>query len=351
MTRSIVALGSDASGATPAVSVLLPFRNCSPWIEEAILSMSHQTFSDLEIVAVDDASTDGGEEKVRILASKDPRIRLLQPGRVGLVGALNHGLAACKASKVARMDGDDVAEPDRIRLQMEFLERHPEIGVVDSRFTPFSDGGTVQDGFLAYRDWHDGIRTDPDFARQFLVENPVCHPAVLMHKEGVIRAGGYRSGPFPEDYDLWLRLHRSGIRFHKLEERLLRWRDHGARSTRTDPRYSPGAFFLLRWDHLLATRLSRPETPVVVWGAGPSARPWLRHLRARGQRVLAVLDIDPRKVGSTRHGYPVWSPENLDRVQDALILGCVGARGARASISQFLTAAHREEGRDYVFVC
>lgn len=336
--------------AHPEVSVLLPFRDCAPWIGGTLADLRAQTLGAFEVVAVDDGSTDGGPESVREVAARDPRVRLLSPGRVGLVGALNLGLAACRAPLVARMDGDDRCRPERLESQVAFLAAHPGVAVLDSRYVPFRDDGPVGEGFAAYAAWHDGIEDHASFEREMLVENPVCHPAAVFRKAWVDRVGGYRPGPFPEDYDLWLRLARAGARFHKLPERLVSWRDHGARSTRTDRRYTEAGFFPLKWDHLVATRLPRRSVRVAVWGAGPSARPWTSALVARGQDVAAVIDIDPRKVGRTRHGVPIVSGDAVDSLTVDLLLVCVGARGARTQIRDRLRSSGRREGRDFLFL-
>jgi glycosyltransferase involved in cell wall biosynthesis len=335
---------------SPAVSVLMPVRDVADTVAAAARSILDGDHSDLELLIVDDGSTDDTAARLAELAAADGRVRILSlGGPEGIVAALNRGLAAARARWLARMDGDDLAAPERLSTQLAFLADHPEIGVCDSRVHIFRDDGPTGGGYRSYQRWLDGIETHGDFEREMLIENPVVHPAVVASTELLRRVGGYRDGPFPEDYDLWLRCARAGARFHKLPQRLLSWRDHGRRLTRTDRRYARSAFVPLKWEHLLATRL-RPGLRVAVWGAGPAARPWLRALSRSECELAAVFDIDPAKIGNPRQGVTVRPVEEVEEAEFDLLLVAVGARGARALIRERLVRTSLAEPADYLFV-
>ena len=331
----------------PAVSVLMPVRNMQTTVLSAVDSILNQQFEELELIVVDDGSTDGTAQQ--LARRRDPRLRVIRQDNTGIVGALNHGLAAARGPLLARMDGDDLARPDRIGAQVGYLERHLDIGVCDSRVEIFRDDGPVAGGFRAYQQWLDTIEGPDDFVRNSLIENPVVHPASCSRTAIIRDVGGYREGGFPEDYDLWLRCLRNGVRFHKLPDRLLRWRDHGARLTRTDGRYGRAGFFQLKWEHLQHWRLGG-EPRVVIWGAGPTARPWLRALSRSSARLVAVFDIDPVKIGRTRQGVEIRPIDDLERADYDLLLIAVGARGARQQIRHRLATTALVEGEQFLFV-
>ena len=334
--------------APPAVSVVMPIRNVAATVLDTVDSILAQRFGDLELVVVDDGSSDGSAELVD--GRNDPRVRLVRwDAPVGLVSALNRGVAEARGPLLARMDGDDTAHVDRIGRQVARFAQSGDLDVCDSRVEVFRDDGPTGGGYLAYQRWLDTIHTHGDFEREFLVENPVAHPAVMVRTEVLRSVGGYRDGPFPEDYDVWLRCLRAGARFHKIRDRLVRWRDHPARATRVDPRYARSAFFPLKWDHLLRTRLTDRPT-VAVWGAGPTARPWLRALKQGGHPMTAVFDIDPRKIGRQRQSVPVLPLDQLTSVAFDLLLIAVGARGARDLIRARLATTPLTEVRDFLFV-
>jgi len=326
----------------------MPVRNTSATVCDAVASILAQDHADLELIVVDDGSTDDTAD--RVAAMQDDRIHLVGLGcHAGLVAALNRGLACARGPLLARLDGDDLCDPGRVGAQVEFLTEHPEVAVCDTQVEIFRDDGPIGGGFAAYEAWVNTIETHEDFERECLVENPVIHPAVMARTDLLREVGGYRDGPFPEDYDLWLRCLRAGARFHKLPRRLVRWRDGEGRATRTDPRYRRSAFFPLKWEHLAATRL-RARPRVAVWGAGSAGRPWLRAIREHGLDLVAAFDIDPAKIGRTRQGAPVLSVEQVEEVDIDLLLVAVGARGARALIRNHLSRTRYREVEHFLFV-
>ena len=316
----------SAPSAPPLVHVALPVRDVAPWIGQALASLSAQTLDRWTATVVDDGSVDDTAAVVAAWTRRDPRIRLLRTGPLGLVSALNLAVVG-DAPFVARLDGDDVCLPERLAAQLAFLQARRDVDVVDCRVEHFADDGELPGGMDRYRRWQDRIETDADFERELLVENPVCHPAVMARRSALL---SYRDGDFPEDYDLWLRVRRAGGRFHKLPRRLVRWRDRSGRLTRTDRRYRREAFFRLKWAHFEAT--GDPAARVAVWGAAAGGRPWIRALVRAGRPPVAVVDVDPRAIGRTRHGVEVVPPEALPAARPDLVLAAVGRAGARALI-------------------
>ena len=119
----------------------------------------------------------------------------------------------------------------------------------------------------AYVLWSNALLDDAAIRRDLFVESPLVHPSVMARTATLRGLGGYRDYDGPEDYDLWLRAAAAGLRFSKLPEVLLQWRDSSGRLTRRDPRYAPERFFARKLAALLEGPLSAGR-PVVVWGAG-----------------------------------------------------------------------------------
>lgn len=332
----------------PRVTVLMPVFDADATLDDAIESVRAQTLPAWELVAVDDGSTDGSLERLRDHAARDGRVRVVAAGRRGIVGALNAGLDAARAPWVARMDADDEMLPDRLAAQLALAEARPELGVVGCRVRAFPDG-SVTDGMRHYLAWMDGVIEPADFVREMWVESPLAHPSVTFRRDVVRAAGGYRDGPFPEDYDLWLRLHGAGVAMAKVPRVLLRWREGPGRLSRRDPRYSQDAFRALKAAHLARRLGDRRE--VRIWGAGPDGRRWRRALAAEGVRVACFYDIDPRKIGRVLgDGVPVLDARGAAEARDPLLLCAVGVKGARALIRAALDGAGMREGTDYLCV-
>jgi glycosyltransferase involved in cell wall biosynthesis len=309
----------------PSISVLLPCRNASVTLAEAVSSALADMDPDDELVLVDDGSTDGSDAVAAAIARADRRVRVVRgPGR-GIAAALTAGLAACSGAWIARMDADDVTLPGRLAAERALLEGDPTLGVVGTQVEPF---GAPAEGMLRYAAWQNALVTPADHARAIFVESPICHPSAMIRRAALDAIGGYREGAFPEDYDLWLRLAAAGWRLAKVPRVLLRWRIHGGNATFTDPRFSLAAFRALRAAHL-ARRLERP---FAVWGAGPAGRRLARELELHGAAPRFFLDIDPRKIGRIARGVAILGVDAglaRARAEGIFLVVAVAARGAR----------------------
>ena len=229
----------------------MPVRDASCWLGECLTSIQYQTVENHELVVVDDGSTDDGPAQLRRHAREDSRVRLLvSPGR-GLVAALNHGLANARAPLVARMDADDRMHPRRLEVQLGALAARPHLSLVACQVRAFPDEG-LGAGMREYMRWQNGCLGEAQVASQIYVESPFTHPSVLFRRDAVQALGGYRDGPFPEDYELWLRMARAGLAMEKTPGELLEWRQHGTSLSRNDPRYAREAFDALRARYLSA---------------------------------------------------------------------------------------------------
>jgi hypothetical protein len=335
----------------PALSVLLPYRNAAATLPECLDSVLAQTWPDFELLCIDDGSDDAGPALVAALARADPRVRRLRTPCPGLVAALNLGLRETRAPLVARMDADDVMHPRRLELQHAVLTADPTLTVLGSRVQAFSADG-LTDGFRAYVDWQNACLEETAIAADIYLESPLAHPSVMFRTEHIRAAGDYRDGPFPEDYELWLRLHRLGLRMGKLPQALLQWRDHPGRLSRVDPRCDREAFDALRAVYLAADpRLRAARERLVIWGAGRRTRRRAAHLLARGCRPVAWIDIDPRKVGNRIAGVPVVPPDWLcGRRPRPFVLCYVATHGARPRVEADLARLGYRKGVDYLHV-
>jgi len=329
------------------VSVLLPFKDAGRYLAECLASLAGQTLDDHEVVAVDDFSTDDSRDILE--SARDPRVRVVQNLGRGLVAALNTALGSARGPVLARMDADDVAHPERLELQEERLAADSSVDVLGSRVRLIGKvpGGSA--GMESYLQWSNSLLEHQAIVHDLLVESPLVHPSVAMRTKTLLALDGYREYQGPEDYDLWLRAAGAGLRFAKVSDTLLSWRDRADRLTRTDPRYSPERFRDRKIETLLAGPLPK-NRPAVLWGAGPIGKGWARALLARGCRVAAFVDIDPKKIGQTIHGVRVVGLEGARAFEGALHLSAVGDREARHRIRGAAASWGLVEGRDLLAV-
>jgi len=264
--------------ASPRVSVLMPVRNGGAWLAEACRSVTSQTLADLELIVVDDGSTDETLDIARSLAAADARVRVEHQPPRGLVAALNHGLALARAALVARLDADDVAMPRRLERQAEVMAADEKLVLLGTWATKIDVEGNVCG------------RLHPDFAgaavaRCLADRNPFVHSSVMMRRTAVLAVGSYRAAfQGAEDYDLWLRLAEAGA-IDILHEELVAYRVHTASATRTA---AVRQCFAARLARLAAAerRAGRPD-PAAGFATAPDW--WDDHVASGALEASALL--------------------------------------------------------------
>ena len=330
----------------------MPVYQAAATLEETLRSLRDQSLDRFEIVAVDDGSTDAGTGILQAWSAADPRLRVVVRPHTGLIGALNHGLHQCVAPYVARMDADDVAAPQRLAKQVEFMQRHPEVSVLGTRIECFP-AAQVQEGYRVYTQWQNGLIEHDQITREIFIESPLTHPTVILRRQELLALGGYHEPVWAEDYDLWLRYFAAGKRFAKLPEVLLSWRQHPGRLTQTDARYSVENFLRAKAHYLLAGPVSGRDA-LFVWGAGKTGRRLSKHLIRGGCSPAAFIDIDAGKIGSTLRRVPIIGVDELavewSRWRRPFLLAAVASRGARQLIRAKLRRLDFTEGEDFLCV-
>ena len=203
----------------PKVSVLLPVYNTAEtYLRECINSILSQTFSDFELIIVNDASTDANVERV-VKSYDDPRIRYYANEKnLGISETRNHLIDLAQGEYLAVHDHDDVSMPDRFAKQVEYLDAHPEIGVLGAAHIEIPKNKVV---------FHP--LTNDEIEEQLMYDCPLIHPSVMMRKSVLIETGvRYDKAYFPtEDYNLYLHL-IGKTRFANLPEVLFKYRKHDA---------------------------------------------------------------------------------------------------------------------------
>jgi len=329
----------------PIVSVIMPVRNGGDYLEAAVGSILGQTFSDLELILVDDHSVDGA---ISGLSMADPRLVLQKNKQRGVSSAFNTGLSLARGEVIARMDADDISLPARIEKQYCYFQSNPDVDICGACVEIFT-GGEVAGGNIRYQAWLNACRSPGQIQREMFIESPIPNPTAMFRRDAILRLGGYRDPDWPEDYDLFLRADALGMQMGKPEQILLHWREHARRLTRNDQRYDLKRFQAAKAHFLSKYRLSG-KGPLILWGAGPSGRLMHDLLLEEGTPVRGFLEVHPRRIGGEKRGLPVWPIEEIDRMDDAFILVAVGAAGARANIREFMHERELCEGEHFLFV-
>lgn len=296
----------------PAVSVLMAVYNGEAFLEEAVASVLGQTFTDFEVVVIDDGSTDATGDVLRRLAAADPRLLVSRHDNRGLTASLNAGLARCRGRYIARMDGDDVCHPERLAVQVAAMEASPEVVALGCRVRLVDGEGRVRKTRPVLLD-HDAI------TRQLWAGDGgvIPHPGLLVRASAIRAVGGYDERyATAQDLDLYLRLGEAG-RLANVPEVLLDYRVHGG--------------------SVNATRLEQQDRDVVAMLRSAlrrrgQERPgnWLLCRWNNRRRAALLAAADGRRGEALRHAWRAlgWRPFNV-RSWSSLLIAVAGRGLAR----------------------
>lgn len=221
----------------PLVSVIVPTYNCERFANEAISSILTQDYPNIEVIVVDDGSTDG---TIDGLPHKNPRVKVMQQKNAGPAAARNRGAAVARGEFLAFLDCDDVWLPGKLTAQVQFLLHNPEVCLVHGNYLDWypDEAGSYPpaSSFASQYAPAPQATSDSGWAyTELLVSFVLCTSTVLMRREHFQRVGGFdESFRIGEDYDLWLRLSRIAP-MHKLDRLCILYRKHGANVTSRPP--------------------------------------------------------------------------------------------------------------------
>ena len=179
----------------------MPVSNGQAYLTRSLDSIRNQTYRDLEIVVINDGSTDDTAEILRAYAAKEPRLRVCHQEHDGLASALNHCCRKARGVYLARMDADDIAYPERIAAQVDYLTRHPNIAALGTQARLIPGHGPPSPYITR-------MPVSPAEVRRCLRRrNALVHPSVMMRRDAYEETTGYRRAlAAGQDYDLWLRM-------------------------------------------------------------------------------------------------------------------------------------------------
>ena len=335
----------DVMPRSPSVSVLIPARDAAATIVACLRSVLRQSIDAWECIVVDDGSRDATAQVAGDIASHDRRVRVVPSTGDGLIDALNCGLRACRAPYIARMDADDLMHRDRLALQAAALDADARLAAAGAHVRMFPRS-RLTPRRREYEDWLNSIDSAEAVRRDAFVECPVVHPT-LMARRDVLQRFEYRDCPWPEDYDLVLRMLAAGLEVGVVPRRLLWWRDSDGRASRTHARYGPSTFTACR-ARFLADGFLRDRREYVLWGYGDTGRLLRRALLALDRHPTHIVEVKPGRIGQRIHGVPVIAPHELAALRGTPVVVSVARVGPRTLIRQAMSAMGFVELRDYV---
>lgn len=278
----------------PRISVIMPVYNTERYLKEAVDSILEQTYTDFELIAINDGSKDGCRQILDHYAAIDDRLVVVHQENQGLVKTLNRGIEMARGEFIARMDADDVSFPRRFEQQIEVFDAHKDVVLVAGGFEIIDE-----EGEFLYREVVPAH--DRDIKRSMLLRNPIAHGSVMFRKAACETVGLYSDACGPtEDFELWSRLATVG-KFVGLEPAIFKWRINRKGISSNNNKLQ----LEIMKRHTAA--LWAVEFPAVLSAKALRAhgRHYFQHYKKRGFDMRAIILSDSAQIGlkMIRHGH------------------------------------------------
>jgi glycosyltransferase involved in cell wall biosynthesis len=333
-------------GKNITISVLIPFKNEEKYLQACIESVRSQTFRELDIVLVDDHSSDNSHAIAQKHVDEDARIRLFKNRGEGLIDALKTAFDNATGTMISRMDADDENSPFKYEQMMEAWDGR---GTVACGRVVYDSDNPESSGFHQYGVWLNRVITNPQPWQFIYQECIIPSPSWLIHRQDLIAIGGICAGLYPEDYELAFRMYQANYTIKASRETVHLWRDHPERNSRTNPLYQNNFFPELKAHYFKKLEL-RNGNKAVVWGAGKRGKQLVKELIALNIEPLWITN-NPNKAGRDIYGIIVqnesaYVPDAQHRI--ALVMS---ADDDREEVLTRLNTFGMQKGVHYWFFC
>ncbi len=332
----------------PLVSIIVPFKDTAPYLEECLNSVLAQSYPHWEMIAVNDHSKDNSLAIVAEYAKKNPRIKVYSNTGKGVIQALQTAYAHSSGTFITRMDSDDIMTPDRLLVMTNLLLEYGEGHVAVGQVKYFSDRG-ISDGYDRYEKWLNGLTEKGTNYSEIYKECVIPSPCWMVYRTNFEDCDGFNPHRYPEDYDLTFRFYEKGLRVIPCDKTLLYWRDYDQRTSRTSEHYAQNYFLDIKLHYFLKLNHD-PQRPLVVWGAGFKGKKIAQSLTEKIIEFSWICD-NPKKIGKEIYGHTLLSFEQLDQIQNPQSIITVANEEAQKEIKAFFKHRTMRNILDYFFFC
>lgn len=291
------------------ISILMPFKNCAPFLKETLDSILAQTYTSWELIAVDDHSEDSGAEFI-LKNYQDNRIKVLTNEGVGIIKALQTGIKQATGTYITRMDADDLMLPIKLKELKEAVDSSSKKSVAVGLVQYFkSDGSLIGNGYLRYQNWLNSLALNKASFKEVYKECPIPSPSWMMKTTVFNEIGGFNSETYPEDYELAFRMYAYNLEVMPTVNKVHLWRDYDTRTSRTDENYKDNRYLTLKVNLFLKTDYN-PTQKLVLLGAGKKGKMIAKLLIDNGVDFEWRCGI-PSKIGHVIYNQPMLSSDDI----------------------------------------
>ena len=296
----------------PKISIIMPARNAEKWIKETIDSIISQSFSDWELICINDASTDKTCHAIR--SFRDDRVTLKDNHGKGIISALQLGLSIAKGEFITRMDADDIMPEGRLQLLHDQLHSSPVKTIVTGKVQYFPEA-SVSKGYLKYQSWLNERIKRNDHWKHVYRECVIASPNWITRKSDLLKHRIFDEMVYPEDYSMCFQWMKSGFQINAVNDTTLLWREHRERTSRNSEIYDQPSFFKLKSREFLYKFNGQT---IGLIGVNQKSKEFLKHVADTGN--IKWYDIDANNYGSPINNLIV---EDVQKINADVLAICV----------------------------
>ncbi len=330
------------------VSVLIPFKNTASFLRECLDSVLAQTYSDWEVLAVDDHSSDTSCELVASYALKDDRIKVFKNKGNGIIPALRTAYQYSSGQFITRMDADDIMIPHRLQVMVESLHNYGKAHVAVGQVRYFSDRG-ISDGYDRYAKWLNELTAQGTNFSEIYKECVIPSPCWMVYRNDFEASGAFQPDRYPEDYDLTFRFYEQRLKIIPCLEVLHLWRDYDTRTSRTHEHYAQNYFLDIKLHYFLKLNHD-PTRSLVIWGAGFKGKTIAKKLLEKEIGFTWLCD-NPKKIDKKIYGKELSHFSVLTDLKNPQSIVTVANEMAQQEIRTYFHKLQQQPMKDYFFFC
>lgn len=326
----------------------MPVYNTGKHLKTCLNSILNQTETNWELVAVNDFSSDDSLAVLQEFSDKDPRIKVLNNTKKGIIPALKTAYAVTCGEFITRMDSDDIMVPQKLEILKNNLQNNGSGHLATGAVSYFSEAG-VGAGFQRYEEWLNGLTKDGSNFSEIYKECVIPSPNWMCFRSDFDLAEGFNADRYPEDYDLTFRFYQSGLKVVPCSLTTHQWRDYPTRTSRTDPNYADQTFIDIKLAYFLKLHHD-PSKQLLIWGAGKKGKKIAEKLTLKGIKFTWICD-NPNKIGKEIYGTKLIDFNALKNFHDFQSIITVANPTAKLGIENSFTQQQLQSMKDYFYFC
>ncbi len=332
----------------PLISILIPFKNTQEFLAECLDSILAQTYSNWELLIVDDHSVDESYDVVLAYAEIDKRIKLYKNDSFGIIPALRKAYQNSNGDYITRMDSDDLMMPEKLELMLKDLQTFGKEHIALGLVSYFSEKG-VGMGYKSYEMWLNSLTRAGRNYSEIYKECVIPSPCWMVNREDLESCGAFRSDIYPEDYDLAFRFFKNSLKCIPSRNLLHYWRDHDSRASRTDAHYAENNFLELKINYFVELDY-HSEKLLAIWGAGKKGKKIARILHSKNIPFKWYCD-NPKKIGKHIYNVLLEDARQIENLKNPQIVIAVSNPDEQRKILSYLENLKLKGMEDFYFFC